>query len=103
MAQVAGFKATSDIPAWLTQPEETALRGFLESRPEVHRKGRASYMLDERLVDFSSYIGMPPQPGALTNFIGAIVGALADIKVIMRVFDAINRRLLKSKLKKNPI
>lgn len=103
LALIAGFKATSDIPAWLAEPELVTLRAFLELLPRIQKKGRASFMIDDRFVDFGPYTGIPPLPDPFTNFIGAIVGAFADIPVVMKGFDAINRKSLKTRLKKNPV
>ena len=93
----------SDVPAWLAEPELAALRAFLERVPKIQKKGRASFTIDDRFVDFSPYTGIPPLPDPFTNFIGAIVGALADIPLVMKGFDAINRKSLKARLKKNPV
>ena len=103
LAQIAGFKATSDIPAWLTKSEQACLRGFLEKRPVIQQKSRTSFEIDGRLVDFSAHINMPAQPGTFTNFIGAVLGRLADIPAVMKIFDAENHRSLKKMLKENPI
>lgn len=43
MAQICNFKATSDIPAWLTDTELSALREFLECSPEVRKTGQKSF------------------------------------------------------------
>ncbi len=53
LAHIAGFKATSDLPQWLSAEERAQLARFLEERPAVVRRGRYLYELDGRLVDFS--------------------------------------------------
>ena len=103
LAQITAFKATSDIPAWITDSEQVALRGFLEKRPEILKKSQTSFEIDGRLVDFSTHISMPAQPGPFTNFIGAILGGLANIPAVIRLFDAVNHQSLKKMLKQNPI
>ena len=103
LAQIAGFKATSDVPAWLTESDLAALRKFLEQTPKVERKGRAIYEIDGRRVDFSAAIKMPPVPDPLTNLLGAVLGGLADIPAVMQTFDAVNHQVLRKGLKKNPV
>ena len=103
MAQICAFKATSDIPAWLTDSEMSTLREFLKSRPEVRKTVRAAYQIGDREVDFAPHIGLPPLPGALTNLQGAVLGGLATIPLLMKVFDKLGKNSLKKTLKQNPV
>jgi hypothetical protein len=103
LAQVAGFKATSDVPAWLTEAERVALREYLETSPQMKKTGKYKYQIGEREVDFSPFIGMPPLPGFPKNIWGALIGELANVPALMKIFDAISRKSFKKALKKNPI
>ncbi len=103
LALISGIKATSDIPAWLTESEKAAMRGFLELNPVIQKKGRTSYEIDGRLVDFSDHIEMPSLPTPFTNYLGIVVSWLANFPAVMKIFDAINRRALRKILKKNPV
>ncbi|MFA5874035.1 MAG: glycoside hydrolase family 36 protein [Anaerolineales bacterium] len=102
MAQICNFKATSDIPAWLTDSERSALREFLESRPEVRKTGRTAYQIGDHEVDFDLHIGMPSLPDAFTNLQGAVIGGLANVPALMKVFDKSGKISLKKTLKQNP-
>jgi alpha-galactosidase len=53
---ISGFKATSDLPQWMTAKEREALRQFLEANPRIDRLERHKYRIDGRVVDFSSVI-----------------------------------------------
>ncbi len=101
LAQVAGFKATSDVPAWLAETERAALREYLESSPKIQKTGRYKYRLDEREVDFSPFIEMPPAAGFLKNSFGAVLGGLANMPVLMKLFDKISRNSLKKNIEAN--
>jgi alpha-galactosidase len=103
MAQICNFKATSDIPAWLTDSERSALREFLESRPEVRKTGRTAYQIGDHEVDFDLHIGMPSQPDKFTNLQGAFISGLANVPALMKVFDKLGKNSLKKKLKQNPV
>jgi alpha-galactosidase len=103
LAQIADFKATSDVPAWLTESEQVALREFLENRPGIQKMGWTSYELDGRPVDFSAHISLPSLPGPFTNMMGAVVAGLANVPALMKIFDAINHRSLRKMLKENPV
>ena len=103
LAQIAEFKATSDVPAWLTEPERAALRSFLERRPAVRKTGRNCYELDGRAVDFNAHIALPALPGPLTNLEGALIGGLANVPFLMRIFNGLERRDLEKKLNQNPV
>lgn len=53
LAHIAGFKATSDLPQWLSAEERTALAQFLEAQPAIVRRGRYHYELDGVSFDFA--------------------------------------------------
>jgi alpha-galactosidase len=103
LAQIADFKASSDVPAWLTESERAALRLFLDSKPAIQKTGRYNYALDGRSVDFSAQIGLPALPGAFTNLQGALIGGLANVPFLMRIFNALEKRDLEKRLAKNPV
>ena len=103
LAQVAGFKATSDVPAWLTASEQLALRDYLESSPKVQKTGRYKFQIEQREVDFAHFIAMPPLPNFMRNVFGALLGRLASVPVLMKIFDRISRKALKKSIEENPI
>lgn len=87
MAQICNFKATSDIPAWLTDTELSALREFLECSPEVRKTGQKSFQIGDHEVDFDQHISMPSLPDAFTNLQGSVIDGLANAPALMKVFD----------------
>jgi alpha-galactosidase len=103
LAQIAEYKATSDVPAWLTESERAALRLFLESQPVIRKTGLYRYALDGRSVDFSAHIGLPALPGPFTNLQGALIGGLANVPFLMRIFNALEKRDLEKRLAQNPV
>jgi hypothetical protein len=103
LARIADFKATSDVPAWLTESERAALREFLERRPAIRKTGRSVYDLDGRAVDFSAQTGLPALPGPFTNLLGALVGGLANVPFLMKIFNGFEKRDLEKKLEDNPV
>jgi alpha-galactosidase len=74
LAQVCRFKATSDLPQWLTSSERNTLNQFLEHQPLVIRTGRYSFSLDGRKVDFSKAMALP----APTKGVATLASALTD-------------------------
>ena len=56
LGAISGFKATSDLPQWMTAVEREALRQFLEANPKIEKVERYKYRIDERDVDFSPVI-----------------------------------------------
>ena len=103
LAQIAQFKATSDVPAWLTESERLALRQFLEHSPAIRKTGRNAYELDDRAVDFNARIALPWLPDPFTNLLGALIGGLANVPFLMRIFDNLGKRDLEKKLAENPV
>ncbi len=60
LAQLADFKASSDLPQWLTDEETTILRNLLIQQPEVEQIARYQFKIDGRIVDFESAIPLTP-------------------------------------------
>jgi alpha-galactosidase len=60
LARVAGFRATSDPPAWLDDRERAELVDFFSGTPRVTPAGHHRYEIDGRLVDFSSVTDAEP-------------------------------------------
>lgn len=58
LGTITGFKATSDLPQWMTTQEVKSLRDFLESDIDVKKITRYKYQVDGREVDFSAAIPM---------------------------------------------
>jgi alpha-galactosidase len=53
------FKATSDLPSWLTPAERQELKNFLSGSPIIKRLDRYRFKIDHRQVDFSPFIPLP--------------------------------------------
>jgi alpha-galactosidase len=103
LAQICSFKASSDIPAWLTETERSALRIFLENRPRVRKIGRTAYQIGDHAVDFGPHIGLPALPGTITQWQGAVIGGLANVPILMKVFDKLVKIKLQKMLKQYPV
>ncbi len=103
LAQVAGFKATSDIPAWLTEAETSALKSYLKSSPKIQKTGRCCYKIDGREVDFTGYIEMPPLPNFLKNVWGGILAGFSSIPAIMKLFYKAEKKALAKTIQSNPV
>jgi hypothetical protein len=91
LALICNFKATSDLPQWLTPVEREALRQFLMANPIVQRLGHSKFQLAERVVDFSSALSLPNPPMGVTRFQAAFTGWLGNqplaLKALKRIDD----------------
>lgn len=63
LGRITGFKATSDLPDWLTDEERQSLRTFLLETNTIKRTGRSAFTIDGREVDFAPAAEIPPQSG----------------------------------------
>ena len=99
LAQVCGFKATSDPAQWLTQAESANLRAFLTHQPKAVRTGRYTYTLDERPVDFSPAMSLPACPTGITTLIASLTGWLGSQPLVLILLDRLGKNALE-KLKK---
>ena len=97
LALVCNYKATSDKPNWWTQEERTELRSFLESKPIVERKGRYTFTLDGKEVDFSPAMDSP-QATWSQRILGAFLGWAGSQPFILRTLHKLEQKNLKEKI-----
>jgi alpha-galactosidase len=98
LAHIAGFKATSDLPEWLTVEERSALDNFLKQNAPVKKTGRYTFEADGRTVDFSSAVAMPaPLPQWLTELGAWAASSQFVLNARERILLAANRFLTKEK------
>ncbi len=71
---ISGFKATSDLPQWMSALEREKLREYLESTPTVRKKDRYQFQVDERHVDFSSAVPIPTSPKHVPIWLAKYLG-----------------------------
>jgi alpha-galactosidase len=103
LGALAGFKATSDVPAWLTQAERASMREYLEARPTIQALSRYRFQIGDRQVDFADAACLPPLPGRLDRVRGAALGRLADVPALMRAYERISRKALERALRKEAV
>lgn len=97
LAIVCGFKATSDLPQWMTPAERDNLRNYLNSDPEITPTGRYTYQLDDRVVDFSPAASLPEAPRGINAISAALLGWLGSFPFVLRIFKAMDDNALKKR------
>jgi alpha-galactosidase len=73
---ISGFKATSDLPQWMTVGESETLREFLENNPRIEKLGRYRYRIDGREVDFSPVIPIQTSENNIPIWLAKNLGLL---------------------------
>jgi len=101
LAAITGFKATSDLPTWLTPEERAALADFLKAKPSVKQIGRYTFEIGGRRVDFSSAMPLPQPLNMLEKIQSALLGWLANIPWVLRAFDRFSRWILARSLRES--
>ena len=92
LALITGFKATSDLPQWMTPPEREQLRAFLKAAPDVRQVDRYVYSIDDRTVDFSPAVSLPGPTRGWTAVWASILGWLANIPLVLKIYLRIEGR-----------
>ncbi|HET9910937.1 MAG TPA: glycoside hydrolase family 36 protein, partial [Anaerolineales bacterium] len=91
LAVICNFKATSDLPQWMTPAQRESLREFLNANPKVQRLDRSKFQIDDRLVDFSAALPLPNPPTGMTKIQAAFVSWLGSqslaLKMLKRIDD----------------
>jgi len=98
LALICHFKATSDLPQWMTPEEREQVRKFLLAEPKVTQLSRYVYQLDDRIVDFSSAVELPKLPEGVTSLWADFLGWLGDWKIVLRIFKLLDDNSLKNRI-----
>jgi alpha-galactosidase len=85
LAMVCNFKATSDLPQWMTSAHRAALRQFLTADPKVRRLDRSKFQIDDRVVDFSAALSLPNPPTGAMRIHAAFINWLGSQSVALRL------------------
>lgn len=97
LALICNFKATSDLPQWMTAEEREQVRKFLLAEPKVKQLSRYVYQLDDRVVDFSSAVALPNAPKGLTKLWGDFLGWLGNFPFVLRIFKWLDDEKLRKR------
>jgi alpha-galactosidase len=97
LAYVCHFKATSDLPRWLTKIELDELRSFLNADPVVKQTGRYTFQFDDRAVDFESALSLPETKTGLLGLWAIFLGWLGDRHFVLRIFKMLDDRALRKR------
>jgi alpha-galactosidase len=87
LGSITNFKATSDLPQWMTGADKEGLRNFLESVPTVQKCNRYKYRIDGRAVDFSPAIPIRRSEKHIPVWLAKNLGLLKI--VVYQAFPAI--------------
>jgi len=90
LAHICDFKATSDLPHWMTKEEHDELRVFLDTKPKVTQASRYVFHIEDRIADFTSAIELPKAPKGLTALFGKLVGWLGGRYSILRMYKILD-------------
>ena len=76
LGTISGFKATSDLPQWMSAGEREALREFLEANPGIEKVERYKYRIDGRDVDFTPVIPIQTSDKNIPIWLAKYLGLL---------------------------
>ncbi len=90
LAYICEFKATSDLPQWMTKGETAELRSFLNETPNVEQTGRYTFRLDGRPVDFMSATSLPGKKTGLLALWAAFLSWMGDRHLVLKIFKILD-------------
>ncbi len=100
LALICNFRATSDLPQWLTANERKSLRAFLESKVKIRQTGLYTFQIGKRNVDFSSVVPLPERAHGFDAAQSALIGWLGSQKWALKLLDRMEKSSLE-KMKKD--
>lgn len=93
LAQICGFVATSDPPAWVEEAgvPSAAIRAAF-GPASVRRAGPYTYEVDGTVIDFRQALGLPGPRHAGDRLLGAVLSWLGNRRFTLRILHTLNRR-----------
>jgi alpha-galactosidase len=98
LALICDFKATSDLPQWMTPQEREQVREFLLAQPKVEQLSRYVYKLNDHIVDFSSAVALPKPPQGPIRLWGEFLGWLGNWKFVLLIIKMLDDRSLRNRV-----
>ncbi|MFN8414612.1 MAG: hypothetical protein U0Z26_19700, partial [Anaerolineales bacterium] len=97
IALVCNFKATSDLPQWMTAEEREQLRSFLNTPTNVERIDRYTFRVNDRVVDFTTAVALPPPPTGFTALWAEFLSWLGDFHFVLRIIKMLDDNSLRKR------
>jgi len=101
LALICDFKATSDLPQWMTPREREQVHSFLEASPIITKTGRYKYLINGRKADFSAATSLPAQPRGFLLLWAKFLGWLGNNTFVLWIFifiDDLRLQRLRSRI-----
>ena len=97
LAQICNFKATSDLPQWMTKNELDELRSFLNTTPKVEQTGRYIFRLDDRAVDFTPAISLPNKKTGTLALWAAFLSWMGDRHLVLKIYKVLDDKAMRKR------
>jgi alpha-galactosidase len=101
LALVCEFKATGDLPQWMTSDERIKIQEFLTAQPKIEKVGRYAYKIDGRVADFTEAVELAPPPKGFASLLRDFIGWAGNFKVIFNLFLALDNAEKKRRIGKH--
>ncbi|MCA2000432.1 MAG: alpha-galactosidase [Chloroflexi bacterium] len=97
VARICEFKATSDLPQWMTKAEMEELRSFLHTASKAEQTGRYTFRLDGRAVDFTPAVSLPKKKSGALAVWAEVLAWLANRPFILKAYKALDDKNIKKR------
>lgn len=98
LALICDFKATSDLPQWMTPQERENVRAFLNAETDSKQISRYVYQIDDRIVDFSSAVELPKPPKGFSALWGNFLAWLGNWRFVLKIMKKMDDNSLKQRV-----
>ena len=97
LALVCNFRATSDLPQWMTAEEREALRAFLNATTKATPSNRAVFQLAGQIADFSPATPLPEPPHGATKVWAGLLGWMGSQPLVLKTLKRFEDEALKKR------
>ena len=97
LALICGFKATSDLPQWLSEQERADLAAFLAAAPRIEQTGARDFRIDGRDLDYRTAMELAYGRGGWDAAMSAAFGWLANHRWALKLDHELSKIALERK------
>lgn len=97
LAYICDFKATSDLPRWLSADEKLALTEFLKNKPAIKQISRYVYQVGSRTVDFQPAVSTWDKKAGLLGLWAELLAHLGESPFVLKMFMMLDNRAIKKR------
>jgi alpha-galactosidase len=99
LALLCNFRATSDLPQWLSPQDRQELKAFLTASPVIEQTGPREFQIGTRQLDYGNALDLPRLAIGLRALQGSLIGWVGNRLWALWLNERLAKRALERKVR----